>query len=220
MTVIASPPPVQAPFQQGNINDQFASHHGQFRARPSRQLVGSNPSHHNFVNSQDERDDILRKQNLTNGHAAGDIAVTGANHHPSPGQREILRYRNENQKLPHRPRAQITRTQTDFGPNNQVRPSRAGAADEVGELRHGWEDEYNSAEFLGLLNSVSSHKFLVVLRSYYACTDFAFRLSTCTLRTNDTRPGESLRIMKTSSLQRNGATRTDRRPSRRLWYSV
>lgn len=30
--------------------------------------------------------------------------------------------------------------------------------EEHGELRHGWEDEYNSSEFLGQLNSVCAFK--------------------------------------------------------------
>ena len=56
----------------------------------------------------------------------------------------------DNETLAHRPKPQLTRRRTDYERDRQS----AFAAEETGELRHGWEDQYNSSEFLGLLSSV------------------------------------------------------------------
>ena len=51
-----------------------------------------------------------------------------------------------------RPRQQLLRAATDFGPR-KTSPSRP-SSDEDWELRHGWEEQYNSEEYLTILNSV------------------------------------------------------------------
>ena len=51
-----------------------------------------------------------------------------------------------------RPRQQLLRAATDFGPR-KASPSRP-SSDEDWELRHGWEEQYNSEEYLTILNSV------------------------------------------------------------------
>ena len=160
MTVIASPP---RPFPQGNTNGEHAGpsniQYAQFATRPSRPPAEQPLSAYNFATGRSDQGSGLAKSRLANGHAAGDIALTGVNPNLSPEQQELLRSQAENNKLPYRPRAQLSRTQTDFGPNHQARPARSGSAEEVGELRHGWEDQYNSSEFLGLLSSVSPSNF-------------------------------------------------------------
>ena len=53
-----------------------------------------------------------------------------------------------------RPRVQLQRANTDHGPQGRSSPGTSQAAEENWELRHGWEDQYNSSEYLGLLSSV------------------------------------------------------------------
>ena len=58
-------------------------------------------------------------------------------------------------QAPRRP--QLLRATTDIGPRGQSpNPAPADDDDENWELRHGWEGEYNSEEYLNKLNSVSS----------------------------------------------------------------
>ena len=159
MTIIASPP-----FRQGNASAQrdfpgsSTNHNVQFASQPPLQLVDGVLKSQTLKNPLNDRNGAFGKQIFTNGHAAGGIANGRANVNLSPEQQELIRSRTDSQKLVHRPRAPITRTQTDFGPNHQIRSSRLGVAEEVGELRHGWEDQYNSSEFLGLLSSVRLQK--------------------------------------------------------------
>lgn len=53
-----------------------------------------------------------------------------------------------------RPRPQLQRANTDHGPQRRSSPGTSQASEENWELRHGWEDQYNSSEYLGLLTSV------------------------------------------------------------------
>lgn len=53
-----------------------------------------------------------------------------------------------------RPNTQLVRANTDYGPRRQSSGNKHDATDENWELRHGWEDQYNSTEYLGLLSSV------------------------------------------------------------------
>ncbi len=56
--------------------------------------------------------------------------------------------------LAQRPHRQLLRANTDYGPRRPSPSTRSGIAEENWELRHGWEDQYNSSEYLGLLSSV------------------------------------------------------------------
>ncbi|KAL6713653.1 Target of rapamycin complex 1 subunit kog1 [Lecanora helva] len=152
MTVIASPPSLS---QHRNINGDFARpsniQNNQSVPRPSQPPAENGLSNYNTANILSNRSNSVGNSSQVNGHAAGDIAA-GGNHNLSPEQQELIRSRTENQRPAQRPRAQLARTQTDFGPNHQTRSSRPGATDEVAELRH-FGDQYNSKEFLGALNS-------------------------------------------------------------------
>ena len=53
-----------------------------------------------------------------------------------------------------RPRSQLLRASTDINPKRRSPSSSRGASEENWEMRHGWEDQYNSSEYLGLLSSV------------------------------------------------------------------
>ena len=90
---------------------------------------------------------------LANGHAAGHVASSKPNHE-SFEPHNIARARSENQQtLAHRPKSSMTRSKTNYEPE-LFSSTRETSGEEHGELRHGWEDEYNSSEFLKELNSV------------------------------------------------------------------
>lgn len=56
------------------------------------------------------------------------------------------------------PNVHLVRASTDYGPRRQSSVIKHEVLEENWELRHGWEDQYNSTEYLGLLSSVSSCK--------------------------------------------------------------
>ncbi len=56
--------------------------------------------------------------------------------------------------LARRPHRQLLRSNTDYGSRRHSPSARHNIAEENWELRHGWEDQYNSSEYLGLLSSV------------------------------------------------------------------
>ena len=48
----------------------------------------------------------------------------------------------------------LTRAKSDYGPRRAVQRGPQKGDDESWKMRHGWEDEYSSTEYLSLLNSV------------------------------------------------------------------
>lgn len=56
-----------------------------------------------------------------------------------------------------RPPAPLLRAKSDYGPRRGSEKGAHGSDDEESQMRHGWEDEYTSSEYLALLNSVSIH---------------------------------------------------------------
>ncbi len=62
-----------------------------------------------------------------------------------------------------RPKRQLLRAKSDLGPRG-LSPTRPGHTneDENWQMRHGWEDQYNSNEYLSLLTSVSRNIYLKV----------------------------------------------------------
>lgn len=130
-----------------------------------------------------------------------------------PEQQELARARTaENQAWPPRSKHQLTRRRTDYERGHQPATAQMGPSEELGELRHGWEDQYNSSEFLGQLSSVRFTpviKFLI----YMLNIDY-FRLSICTSRTNDTRAVENQERIAIQNRRRNGVTKIATKPSR------
>lgn len=61
---------------------------------------------------------------------------------------------------------QLLRANTDHGPRRQSPLLTHDVAEENWELRHGWEDQYNSSEYLGLLSSVSIPLFYLDLKCH------------------------------------------------------
>ena len=49
----------------------------------------------------------------------------------------------------------LQRARSDFGPRHRGERHAAVVEDDLWRMRHGWEDEYTSNEYLALLNSVS-----------------------------------------------------------------
>lgn len=55
-----------------------------------------------------------------------------------------------------RPRALLQRANTDNNGRRRQTTASSESVEENWEMRHGWEDQYTSSEYLGLLSSVSS----------------------------------------------------------------
>jgi hypothetical protein len=79
---------------------------------------------------------------------------------------------------PGRPQA-LQRARSDFGPRHRGERKAALVEEDLWRMRHGWEDEYTSNEYLALLNSVRSTTLVNVESAKL------FRLSTCTILTRD-----------------------------------
>ena len=90
---------------------------------------------------------------LVNGHAAAHAALSGP-HNGSSKIQPIPSTRTEHhQIMVRRPKMSMTRSKTNYDPEDGL-SARETSVEEHAELRHGWEDQYNSSEFLGQLNSV------------------------------------------------------------------
>lgn len=160
MAVIASPPPVPTHYHQGSTHEGYAvagpsnSQNAQLSAWPSPQLTSGAPTNKALASGEGTHSGRQGKQKLAYGQSStGDSATTGPSYNILPEHQVLMRSRTEEQNLVHRPRTQLLRTKSDFG--HQASSRRSTAVEETGELRHGWEDQYNSTEFLGLLSSVS-----------------------------------------------------------------
>ena len=105
-----------------------------------------------------------------------------------------------------RPTGQLLRAITDIGPRPQSPLSRRDVTEENWELRHGWEDEYNSSEYLRLLTSVSMRGFFGWME-IFAITEADNgdgRLSSCTIPTSATRPVGYQKMRTTATRHKNG----------------
>ena len=213
MAVIRSPPAAQA---SGTAYADFASpsstHTDQLQPRPSgRPNRGPNAVRDlsTLSNGQGKRH---------NGAQAVDSASAQSNE-ILPEQQELARARTaENQQWPHRSKHPLTRRRTDYERGRQPATAQMGSSEELGELRHGWEDQYNSSEFLGQLSSVRPHSVIKSL-TYMLSIDF-FRLSICTLRTKDTRAVVNQERIAIQNPQRNGVTKIAIKRSRQPWFYV
>ena len=159
MAILTPSPSVPLVFPQGPTYEDFSglSHrqNGQSSIGPSPQLTNGNSLLRLRTSAEAGRNVAPGKQRLINDHPAGDLATASTvspPHDISPEHLELIRTRTAEPSLTHRSRPQISRTNTDLGPGAA---RRSHVVEEAGELRHGWEDQYNSSEFLGLLSSVS-----------------------------------------------------------------
>lgn len=158
MAILTSSPSVPANFHRGPAFEGLpgSSHtqRGVSSIVPALQLVSGSSSSHHPLNAGVARRDAQGRQEMANGHSAGEPTTSSESppDNPPPEQLNLIRARTAEHNRVRRSRPQISRTSTDLGPGAA---KRAHPAEETGELRHGWEDQYNSSEFLGLLSSVS-----------------------------------------------------------------
>lgn len=75
---------------------------------------------------------------------------------------QLSRAHTENKVFCYRAKPQLTRSKTaTYEPDQIPFSPEAPHVEEEGEIRHGWEDQYNSSEFLGHLSSVRFKMFAV-----------------------------------------------------------
>ena len=99
-----------------------------------------------------------RRTNSRNSGSSNLSRGTNAQRTPSSGQSDEF----DDAASP-RPNVQLTRANTDYGPRRHPSVVKHDVLEENWELRHGWEDQYNSTEYLGLLSSVSSFRLCLIL---------------------------------------------------------
>ena len=172
MPLLGSPLPASTMFHQSNARNRTASlsetQLGQSAGRPSQGSTNGQSTGRPLINLENGRVSPQASNapgnGLVNGHAIGRVASSEPQKESLEPQ-NISRARTENHKtIPHRPRASMTRSKTNYEPEN-MSSTKETSLEEHGELRHGWEDEYNSSEFLGQLNSVYLHYPRLLYRS-------------------------------------------------------
>ena len=152
MAVIRSPPAAQA---SGTAYADFASpsstHTDQLQPRPSGRPNGG-------PNAVRDLSTLSNGQGKRHNVAQAVDSASAQSNEILPEQQELARARTaENQQWPHRSKHPLTRRRTDYERGRQPATAQMGSSEELGELRHGWEDQYNSSEFLGQLSSVRPH---------------------------------------------------------------
>ncbi len=88
-----------------------------------------------------------------------DYAPTRPDRLIPPDGRETVQ--NSQRSTSGRPQA-LQRARSDFGPRHRGERNAAVVEEDLWRMRHGWEDEYTSNEYLALLNSVRSQQFDVM----------------------------------------------------------
>ena len=148
-------------FQPSNAPSRTAlqseTQHGQSADGPSQGPTNGHTTGRSYSNLEHGRiafqDGTRLDTAFVNGHAAAHAALSGPQNESSKVQ-AIPSTRTENhQIMVRRPKTSMTRSKTTYEPENGLSSGETGV-EEHAELRHGWEDQYNSSEFLGQLNSV------------------------------------------------------------------
>lgn len=91
-----------------------------------------------------------------------------------------------------RPTAALKRAKSDYGPRVGFDKSTHGDDEEDVTMRHGWQEEYTSSEYLKVLHSVSRRirlfvKLLLVANSNILVFFDVLRTFTCTSQRNVTK---------------------------------
>ena len=159
---LTSPPPASGMFHQSNGPTRTVTlSETQLSQSTTRPRESTNGTYAGRSNSGLENG---RATGQSNGHLPNGLVNGDADHLASSEANGIFfkpesltRARTgSHQPFAYRPRAMMTRSKTNYEPEDLV-SARERSVEEHGELRHGWEDEYNSSEFLGQLNSVGLH---------------------------------------------------------------
>ena len=123
---------------------------------PSKESINRQATSRPLAHLENSRATTRSSNGLVNELVKGDaehIAPTGS-YDRSFKPQNVSRARTENHHaLAHRSRAPMTRSKSNYEPRNILTTTETNM-EEHGELRHGWEEEYNSKDFLGHLNSV------------------------------------------------------------------
>ena len=98
--------------------------------------------------SQRQQVEAHKSAYLANGHVNGQIKEDG----PTAPLPERIVPGEIEASLVKRP-APLPRTKSDLGPRNKTNGVSVPPDDKSANIRHGWDDEYNSDEYLSLLNS-------------------------------------------------------------------
>ena len=172
MALLSPPSHASTFFHQSNAPIRTASlsetHLGQSAGGPSRGSANGKSAVRHLVSLEYGQGSLQNRNGLENGLVNGPITRQVVSSEPNNEfeSQSVPRARTENhQALAQRPKAPMTRSKTDYEPD-RISSTREANVEEHGEMRHGWEDEYNSSEFLGQLNSVHSHML------FTAFTDF------------------------------------------------
>ena len=132
---------------------------GQPADGPSQRPINGHPTGRPFGSLENGRiasqDGTRLDTALVNGHAATHTALSEPHNESSKIRNIPSTRREDHQIMAHRPKTSMTRSKTTYEPENGL-ATRETSVEEHAELRHGWEDQYNSSEFLGQLNSVVS----------------------------------------------------------------
>lgn len=104
-------------------------------SRTSMPLQNAQSSHYSTEVNGERRDGAARQNGLT---ASGVPETVQPSEAPESG----------------RPQP-VQRARSDFGPRHRGERHAAVVEEDLWRMRHGWEDEYTSNEYLALLNSVS-----------------------------------------------------------------
>ena len=160
MGLLSSPSPASTSLHQSNAPTRTASlsedQSNRSARGPSRESVIVQATSRPLAHLENGRMIPRSSNGLDNGLVNGDaehVASTGS-YDKSFKPQSVSRARTENHRaLAHRPRAPMMRSKSNYEPRN-IPTTTETNMEEHGELRHGWEEEYNSKDFLGHLNSV------------------------------------------------------------------
>ena len=169
MGLLTSPSPASTLFQQSNAPTRTASlsenQLGRFDGGPSRGSVNIQSTSRPLANLENGGTIPQSSNGLESWLVNGDAehVASSESYDRSFKPQNVSRARTEShQALVHRPRAPMIRSKTNYEPQ-KISTTTETNVEEHGELRHGWEDEYNSTEFLGQLNSVLLNMMLANL---------------------------------------------------------
>ena len=160
MGLLSSPPPASTLLHQSNPPTRTASlsedQPNRSARGPSRESVNRQATSRPLAGLENGRVIPQSSNGLVNEVVNGDtehVASTGS-YDKSFKPQSVSRARTENHRaLAHRSRAPMTRSKSNYEPRS-ISTATETNMEEHGELRHGWEEEYNSKDFLGHLNSV------------------------------------------------------------------
>ena len=146
---------IQQPSNHENLSDYVHPHLRQPLPQPSTHSASSTALHQGVIAHENGRRRRPNERSVT-------LADPRQLAKPRPDLAQLDRPVQTPTELPvrqdshgARPKGQLLRASTDIGSQRESLTPKSDITEENWELRHGWEDQYNSSEYLGLLSSVS-----------------------------------------------------------------